>query len=472
MISKGKDETMKATKQRGKVKVILVAILLGCSAIGFSADYVRLKKSDVDGTAAAGVSSFMSSFLVNPAEEGYGWDDDGDPDPNKDYLVDKGYTLRTPCRDSDDLSSTTFTFPGRSLRVTAQGKIAFRSSWSSKNNCATVRIDDLTMERGTLDCDQWSRSTRWGGKITIDTSSYNYAKDYVAFKINMATCFIPAKLVASDRECVKLSGPTATTASSGVYRWVSQFENYRFCFEGDCTEYCATNDCVWGVQAQVATSDFAGSFALRNVGSLTMSGVSSATIRGSIVSRDGIIRVPTSSTMDVLGGIDSAFAGFETHVSGGINVYTRLSSTEPYVNTNYVTGGTSTYIPVNVILLGANAELATPKADLDGTLVQIPSGAVLTVGDAMFNDVTLEIASGGRLAITNSFTATTPVKLKLNGTGNGIRMPVVTLPVGKGLLRIEDFTFSDAPQFRYVPSVEIADGVQTLCLFGRCFRHE
>lgn len=38
------------------------------------ADYVKLLKSDKDGTAAQGESSYMSSFLFNPTEEGYGWE--------------------------------------------------------------------------------------------------------------------------------------------------------------------------------------------------------------------------------------------------------------------------------------------------------------------------------------------------------------------------------------------------------------
>ena len=433
-------------------------LVLGCVATGF-ADYVTLRESDVDGTTAQGESSFMSSFLSNPTEEGYGWLDGGDPDPNKDYLV-SGKVLRTPCRASDSLSTMTFTFPGRSLRVTDGGSIVFRSSWNNANNYATVEIGDLTMCKGKLDNGSWARPTRWGGKITIDSSDYAYAKDSVSFGINMSTCYIPAKLVASSHESVLLVGATATATGSGVYRWVSNFENYRYRFEGDCTEYFATNSCTWGAQARVATSDFAGSFDLGNAGVMTVDGVSSATIGGSLFSRDGTIRVPASTSLDVRGGIDAAFADFESHVSGGLNLYTRLPSSEPYVNTNYVTGGSSTQVPINAILLEANAELSTAKADLDGTLVKIPSGATFTVGDAIFKDVILDIAAGGRLALTNSFTATTPVKLRLSIMG--LKTPIATLPSGNGELKAEDFTFANAPQFRYRASVETAEGIQTL----------
>ena len=442
-----------------KAKLISAATLVfGCVATGF-ADYVTLLESDVDGAAAQGESSYMSSFLANPTEEGYGWSDGGDPDPNKDYLV-SGKVLRTPCRVSDSLSTTTFTFPGRSLRVTGGGSIVFRSSWNNANNYATVEIGDLTMCKGKLDNGSWSRPTRWGGKITIDSSDYAYAKNSVSFGINMSTCYIPAKLVASSHESVLLVGATATYASGGVYRWASDFENYRYRFEGDCTEYFATNSCTWGAQARVATSDFAGSFDLGNAGVMTVDGVSSATVGGSVFSRDGTIRVPASTSLDVRGGIDAAFADFESHVSGGLNLYTRLPSSEPYVNTNYVTGGSSTQVPINAILLEANAGLSTAKANLDGTLVKIPSGATFTVGDAVFKDVILDVAGGGRLVLTNSFTATTPVKLRLSGMG--LKTAIATLPTGNGELRAEDFTFVNAPQFRYRASVETAEGIQTL----------
>ncbi|MBP3405600.1 MAG: hypothetical protein J6N18_05810 [Kiritimatiellae bacterium] len=424
------------------------------------ADYVKLLESDKDGSAAQGESSYMSSFLFNPTEEGYGWEDGQDPDPGKDYLV-SGKILRTPCRVSDSLNSVTFKFPGRSLRVTDGGSIVFRSSWGNVSNYATVEFGDLIMCKGKLDNGTWARPTRWGGKITIDSSDYSYAKNSVSFNINLVTCYIPAKLVSSNRESVLLGGTTATaTSSSGVYRWVSDFEKYGYRFEGDCTEYFATNNCGWGVQARVATSDFAGSFNLGNASAITVDGVFSAVIRGAIMSRDGTIRVPASAALDVRGGIDCAFADFESHVSGGLNVYTRLPSSESYVNTNYVTGGSSKQVPINAILLEANAELFTAKADLAGTLVKIPSGATFTVGDAVFNDVILDIAAGGRLVLTNSFTAKTPVKLRLNGIG--IRTAVATLPVGNGELKAEDFTFENAPQFRYSASVETVEGIQTL----------
>ena len=73
------------------------------------ADTVTLTKSDKEGTVGQ-ASSFMSSFLTNPAESGYGWSDGKDPTNENDYAVMYGRTLRTPC-EALDTTTKVYTFP-------------------------------------------------------------------------------------------------------------------------------------------------------------------------------------------------------------------------------------------------------------------------------------------------------------------------------------------------------------------------
>lgn len=442
------------------VKMVSVA-MAALSASVCCADAVMLNRADRDGTAAGGEASFMSSFLANPSEAGYGWSDGCDPSSDKDYLVaGNNVSLRTPYREDADLASQTFAFPGRSLTLNNGGRIAFRSSYGTANNAATVWIDDLIVKNGVLSHANWARATKWGGKITIDTAST--ANGAASFTINMSTCHILAKMVAADGEKVTLEGPTmAQLNSAGDYRWIDQAHPYLFRFSGDCTEYRATTFCAWGSQALLATSDFAGSFSLGNIGSITVDGISSATVHGAITSRDGYVRIPVATALDVRGGIDSAFADFTTHVYQGTNVYTRLAADVPYVNVNGVSGGSvGKSASVNALILSEGASLSTPMANLDGTLVSLSSNATLTVGNVDFTDVILDVADDGKLVVTNSFTTRSPVKLRLNGI-TAQRSALVTMPTSCGKLDVGDFTF-DAPQFQYVLSVGTADGVQTL----------
>lgn len=425
------------------------------------ADVVTLNRADRDGSAAEGESSFMSSFLSNPGEEGYGWSDGCDPSSDKDYLVvGNNVALRTPYHEDSDLASQTFVFPGRSLTLDNGGIIAFRSSYGTADNAATVQIDDLIVKKGVLSHAYWARATKWGGKITIDTASA--ANGSASFTINMSTCHILAKMVAAVGERVTLEGSTmAQLNSAGDYRWMDMAHPYVFRFSGDCTEYWATTACAWGSQAWIATTDFAGSFSLGNAGLVTVDGVSSATVRGMIASRDGLVRIPAATTLDVCGGIDSAFADYSTHVCQGTNVYTRQEADVPYVNVNDVSGGSvGKSISVNALVIAEDGALSTPKANLDGTLVSLSSGAMFTVGDADFTDVILDVAGDGKLVVTNSFTTHSPVKLRLNGV-TAQRAALVTMSTSCGELKVDDFTFV-APQFQYILSVEAKNGVQTL----------
>lgn len=447
---------MKQTKEivLGGYKLSLGVVVALALAKGVLADYVALKKGDKDGTSAEGASSYTSSFLTNSplAGEGYGWSDGGDPDPNKDYLVSSG-TLFTPY----GTGSATYAFPGRSLTLDG-GYLGNRSCTDS--GASTVYVGNLIVKKGTVGSSSWARNNIWDGVFTFDGSGHGHDYTKIRFGINLRIATINATLIASAAENVQLYGQTMNAVQgSSDYYWVKNPYLYRFTFCGDCTEYLATNHLYWSSSAYVKTTDFAGSFFLGNVSLLTIdTGVSAAQIGGSVKSRDGWIEVPQNKTMDVYGGLDFAFADQSTHVYNGTDVYTRESSSQPYSNTNGV--ARQPQISLNAVTVAAGATLSTPSAELSGTLVNIASGATFTIGDATLDGVTLAIDGTGRLDLTNSLTASTPVTLRLSGAG--VKKALVTLPVGKGELRPEDFTFDLVPQFQYTLSVETEGGVQTL----------
>ncbi len=137
--------------------------------------------------------------------------------------------------------------------------------------------------------------------------------------------------------------------------------------------------------------------------------------------------------------------------------------------TTFDIGGTLCVTNGANVYLGAFSPTFGALVMSEDATLQIGGNQTLTVGDATFGAATLEIAPGGKLVLTNSFIATAPIKLKLSGEWGDDKRPVVTLPVGKGMLRIADFliAFDYVPQFRYVPHVETADGVQTLWIENR-----
>ena len=430
---------------------VVVALALAKGAL---ADYVTLMQGDKDGTSAEGASSYTSSFLTNSplAGEGYGWSDGGDPDPNKDYLVSSG-TLFTPY----GTGSATYAFPGGSLTLDG-GYLGNRSCTDS--GASTVYVGNLIFKRGSVGSSNWARNNVWDGVFTFDGSGHGHDYAKIKFAINLKTATINAKLIASSAENVQLYGQTMNAVqSSSDYYWVKNPYAYKFSFSGDCTQYLATNHLYWSSAAYVNTADFAGSFFLGNVGYLTIgSGISAAQIGGAVKSRDGWIEVPQNKTMDVCGGLDFAFAERSTHVYNGTDVYTREPSTQPYANVNGI--ARQPQISLNAVTVASGATLSTPRASLSGTLVSIADGATLTIGDAALDGVILAINGSGRLELTNSLTASTPVTLRLGGAGT--KKALVTLPVDKGELKVEDFTFDFVPQFRHTLTVETEGGVQTL----------
>ena len=121
-----------------------------------------------------------------------------------------------------------------------------------------------------------------------------------------------------------------------------------------------------------------------------------------------------------------------------------------------------------VITNGANVYVDTVSPTFgslvmaEGSTLQIAAGNTVTAAHASFADATVEIAENSRIDLTGSFAAASPVKLKLSYAPGAYRTVVMTLPVGKGELRKDDFTIAGEPQFRYELSVDAIDGIQTL----------
>ena len=121
-----------------------------------------------------------------------------------------------------------------------------------------------------------------------------------------------------------------------------------------------------------------------------------------------------------------------------------------------------------VITNGANVYVDTVSPTFgslvmaEGSTLQIAAGKTVAAAHASFADATVEIAENSRIDLTGSFAAASPVKLKLSYAPGAYRTDVMTLPVGKGALREEDFVIAGEPQFRYVLSVDSVDGIQVL----------
>ena len=123
-----------------------------------------------------------------------------------------------------------------------------------------------------------------------------------------------------------------------------------------------------------------------------------------------------------------------------------------------------------VITNGANVYVDTVSPTFgslvmaEGSTLQIAAGKTVTLGDGKFNDATIEFSSGSKMVINGSLVATSPVRLRLDGIlGTGAyRTDLMTVSVGNGELRKDDFTIAGEPQFRYELSVDTIDGIQTL----------
>ena len=159
----------------------------------------------------------------------------------------------------------------------------------------------------------------------------------------------------------------------------------------------------------------------------------------------------------VLGGF-AAFYG--TVIVDGERTWLRPMTT----SATFDIGGTL------VITNGANVYVDTVSPTF-GSLVmaeestlQIAAGKTVTVGDGKFSDATIEFSSGSKMVINGSLVVSSPVRLRLDGIlGTGVyRTDLMAVPVGKGVLRKDDFAIAGEPQFRYELSVDSVDGIQVL----------
>ena len=450
---------------------VLGALVLAAS--GFAGDAVSLKLSDADAWKDNDVTQpSMSSFLKN--HDGYtkagtdlskyGWSDGDDPDPSKDYVVNSKRVLFSPyvavSVGTADLANMTFTFPGNSLTLD-NGTLGNRSC--NDNGPATVCVPNLIVKKGTITNQSWSRNNRWSGAFTIDSSSYGYPAAALTFGINMKECFIDATMIASAPNQVEFGGPGLAPDSSGAFRGVTQYRNYKYHLRGDLSQYDATNTLAYGSIVYVETPQVGGSFDIGALGTLTAASVPAVTIGGNVRGRDAAFVVPANTSLEVKGDLDFGWAEPSAYVYSktglvATNIYTLLPASEPYAPSHTVARKAA--CELNVVNVAADGALAMATATLDGTLVKLAQGATLTVGDATFKDVVLDLSADAVVNMTNSFVAVTPVELRLSL--DAVRQTLVTLPVGKGELKASDFVVSGGPQFRLLLSVVTADGLQKL----------
>ena len=349
-----------------------------------SEDAVYLKKSDMEGT--------MSSFLTNSVNAGYGWSDGSDPDKNKDYRLD-GKILFTPY----GTSSEQYVFPGRSLTIDKGGALANRSC---DDDCASkVYVGNLIVKKGTITNKQWARKNIWDGVFTFDGD----ASVTNGFSINLNSCIIDATLKSAAGINVKLNGTEGNKKRQDdkYYQWSYYPLGFEYYFNGDCSNYLATNLLSWSAAAYLGTSEFGGSFNLGNIGYLSLGSTDSTIIRGSVFGRDGWLTVPAGKSMDVKGGMDFAFADRGTHVFDGTDVYIK-----GYIDANSIEARGST-LYVNAVQVEDGASLSTTSASLSGTLISVGQGSVFTIGDLSLDGCILDCA--GEIIVTNSLSTGAPV---------------------------------------------------------------
>ena len=439
------------------MKKLTTAVVLAMAGTFFaSADSYTLKKSDEDvyKDAEKVQQPNMSSFLSHPTYTKedtdmteYGWtngngDTDGTHDPSADheYTVSGGKYLRTPYGanlEADTLAVTTNTFPGGKL-ILDNGYIAHRSCRSGAS--AAVCITNLLVKKGYFVNDSWANPNRWAGVYTFDGSDYDYTGS--CFKINMSSCYIEAKLIAAAPNTIALTG-TGLALSSGAFRSVTKYRTYKFYLQGDCSEYYATNLVQYGAIAYLKKADFAGSFDLATLGTLTLEDEADATVTigGNVRGRDAALVVPEGKALTIAGDTDFGWADASTYCYGtsklvSTNIYTKLPASEPYTPAH-----SATY---------ANTEI---------NVINVGEGSTLTLGDTTLSGTLLKFASGGRIDITGDLTldANNPVEISLESGFDGI---LLSLPVSKRVLKVSDFTAAEGT--RCLLSIETVNGVQYL----------
>lgn len=393
------------------VAAVAAAIALGSAR---AADYVTLLASDADDT--------VSSFITNNPTEGCGWSNHLDPQPDLDYSVGKKIVLRTPY---DFDGAETYLFPGRSLTLDG-GTLMSRSL-----NDNVVKVNDLRVKTGTLSNNNNSTPGKFDGRIEVATSLACQGGTGVFIDF-FATMVAPetAKVTYSSESMDSASDARWRTKSSRCYR-----------YSGDCSAFKAVHTINWNGKLYLGCADFAGSVNLDNIGYLSVS-ASDVAVRGTVTGRDGMLVVPAANQLAVQ-KLDFAYAEPSSYIKSGVNCYSMLpdDGTVPYAVRT---------VAVNGMTFKRNA-------------VTIGAGATLTVGDAEFDETLVELAKGAVLNVTNALVCHTPVVLSLPDTLSAGSV-LVTLPVGEGVLSVDDFIAEKGGEYGYRFEVRTEDGLQKLCL--------
>ena len=401
------------------VAAVAAAIALGSAR---ATDYVTLLASDADDT--------VSSFITNNPTEGCGWSNHLDPQPDLDYSVGKdakgkAIVLRTPY---DFDGAETYLFPGRSLTLDG-GTLMSRSL-----NDNIVKVNDLRVKTGTLSNSGNSTPGKFDGRIEVATSLACQGGTSV---------FIDFFATMDAPETAKVTYLSESMDSASDARWRKK-SSRKYRYSGDCSAFKAVHTINWNGKLYLGCADFAGSVNLDNIGYLSVS-ASDVAVRGTVTGRDGMLVVPAAKQLAVQ-KLDFAYAEPSSYIKSGVNCYSMLpdDGTVPYaVRTVAVVGMT---FKRNAVTIGA--------------------GATLTVGDAEFDETLVELAEGAVLNVTNALVCHTPVVLSLSDALSAGSV-LVTLPVGKGVLSVDDFIAEQGGRYGYRFEVRTEGGLQKLCLVER-----
>ena len=429
-------------KREGRTAMAMVAALLFAVHSAMSADYITLQGSDT-GSAA--------SFIQNNPAPGCGWSNGLDPQPGLDYYVGKNLILQTP---GSVEGAETYSFPGRSLTLDGG---TLRTVSLGQN---VVQIDDLIVKTGTLDDNGYSYSCTFDGKITIQ-NSVKFWGGTGAYYFDLA-----AKMMAPSTATAAYSTESKDSASNA--RWRTKASR-RYKFSGDCSEYLALNAIDWNGELHLDCPTFAGSVAVNNIGRLKLlrDGMS---VTGKVAGRDGWLQVPSNVGLFVR-ELDFAFAEPDSYIKNGVNCYTMQpddGSIPDKTRTVAIYGGT---FYRNAITVDNGATLESDSAVLTETQINLGVGAAMTVGDATFDGIRLNMSEGSVVHVTNSLVVNSPVIIPMSVTSSDAVL--VTLPVGKGVLNPLDFQGERGP-FQCTFGVRERDGLQELYLVANiaCGRYD
>lgn len=500
--------------------VVIVALSVAQAVL---ADEVYLLNSD---GCAAGTGNVTrkteSSFIHNNTytdDKGnkWGWSDGNDPNNQTDYLIASQNMVR-----AFPEATGTLWFPGRTLTLD-KGLLSVVGNGVDNG----IGIGDMFIRVGSLLAD--SGCLHVYGKITIDASSYGYpggvantsgrwyqkgggptfgaVQDQGAKQGTYSSrpiTHMHATLIAAQPNNVAISGVNAPlTWHSTQKKHYMAYPNYHdhFAFDGDCSAYFATNNVAPKTTVTINTADFGGTFALSNLAQVVVGpDVTTASVRGGIVARDGWLEVQSGKTLDV-GDLDFAFAGPESYVApDGTNTYletlydpavpfeeNRLEGRYQRMNwihnyswtqkqfRNTIWLGWSEYVDTSLFPAGGTATLRARAATLRDTLVVSDyEGSLFQVGDLTLDGAKLDYSSKlFAVAVTNSLTVLGKVKLTppSMGTKNAIwRKPLLTLAKGRGHIDLNDFELPEGHDVvRYPLVVESSEAGETLYFENRAY---